>query len=87
MGDQTFQPITLPDLSGTCTLIARCLIVHAAGHGTAVDGICDAGGGEEPPFLYRVSHVIVVDEKGKRKRLMYISYRQFSGFPFESCAS
>ena len=51
-GRQTFQPITLPDLSGTYKLIARCLIVHAAGHGTAVDGIYDAGCGEEPPFLY-----------------------------------
>jgi hypothetical protein len=54
----TFRPITLLKLSGPNTLITGTLIVQivqTVSHGTAVDGVDDAIGGEEPPDRMPVS--------------------------------
>lgn len=66
------EPIALPQFAGSDALIRAGLVVYAAGHGTAVDGVYDAVLGEEPHFVsplfglarLGVLGVVVVDEVG-----------------------
>lgn len=53
-GARLLEPVALPERAGPDALVAGGLEVAPAGHGTAVDGVDDAGWGEEPPVV-RVS--------------------------------
>lgn len=68
-GAGLLEPVALPQRAGPDALERAGLVVGAAGHGAAVDGVDDARGGEEPhlvaPFLGvagGVAGVVVVEE-------------------------
>jgi hypothetical protein len=50
VGEETFEPIDLPEFAGTDALVGRCLVVLATCHGSAVDRVDDSVWGEVPPI-------------------------------------